>query len=216
MERGTMLPTQVNANELSDTSNQFVKSKLSGWDAIQDIPLYLRNDIKREFETWKASYPVDDLMKVDIVLDYDELVSSSMYTGKVVPGKKVPAGVIRINYVCHKAFGNLANRRSPVYISPRYPRKQELIDLLDKAREICSGWDTELLTEIEDDEVANFISNKFSSDPHTTIKELQPRISRFIENSLKQLYSRLDTAMATYTRRFRNGRRFGFYSVPVM
>ena len=211
-----MLSTQVGTNELANSSGQVIKSKLSGWDAIKDIPLYLRNDIKREFENWKASYPVDDLMKIDIVLDYDELVSSSMYTGKVIPGKKVPAGVIRINYVCKKAFGNLANRRSPVYISPRYPRKQELIDLLDRSKEICSEWDSELLTEIEDEEIANFITNKFSSDPHTTIKELQPRISRFIENSIKQLYSRLDAAVATYTRRFRNGRRFGFYEVTAM
>ena len=210
-----MLST-VGTNELTTSQSQVIKSKLSGWDAIQDIPPYLRNDIKREFETWKASYPVDDLMKIDLILDYDGLISSSSYTGNVIPGRKVPSGVININYVCRKAFGNLANRRSPVYISPRYPRKQELIDLLDKARDICSGWDTELLTEIEDDEVASFIANKFSSDPHTTIKELQPRISRFIENSLKQLYSRLDTAMATYTRRFRNGRKFGFYSVPAM
>ena len=211
-----MLSTQVGTNELANSSGQVIKSKLSGWDAIKDIPLYLRNDIKREFETFKASYPIDDLMKIDIVLDYDELVSSSMYTGKVIPGKKVPAGVIRINYVCKKAFGNLANRRSPVYISPRYPRKQELIDLLDRSKEICSEWDSELLTEIEDEEIANFITNKFSSDPHTTIKELQPRISRFIENSIKQLYSRLDSAVATYTRRFRNGRRFGFYEVTAM
>ena len=202
--------------ELSKPTNYEVKSKLSGWDAIQDIPPYLRADIKREFESYKAEYSIDDLMKIELVLDYEELVSSSMYTGNVIPGRKVPAGVIRIHYICRKAYGNLANRRSPIYISPRYPRKQELIDLLDRAKEICSLWDAELLTEIEDEEVANFLSNKFSKDPHTTIKELQPRLSRFIENSLKQLYSRLDTAMATYTKRFRNGRRFGFYSIPVM
>ena len=212
-----MLSTQVEGTTgLSVTSDQTVRSKLSGWDAIQDIPPYLRSDIKREFEFYKASYPIDDLMKIDLVLDYGELISSSMYGGNVIPGRKIPSGVININYVCRKAFGNLANRRCPVYISPRYPRKQELDNLLDRSKEICSEWDTELLAEIEDDEVANFISNKFSLDPHTTIKELQPKLSRFIENAMKQLYSRLDAAMATYTRRFRSGRRFGFYEVPVM
>ena len=209
------LNDQTAVEQLKSTTYE-VKSKLSGWEAIKDIPFYLRNDIKKDFESYKAAYPIDDLMKIDLILDYEELVSSSMYAGKVVPGRKVPAGVIRINYICRKAFSNLANKRSPVYISPRYPRKQELDDLLCKSRDVCNNWDNELLTEIENEEIADFLVNKFSNDPHTTIKELQPRLSRFVENSLKQLYSRLDTVMATCTRKFRNGRRFGFYEVPIM
>lgn len=211
-----LLVCQESSDELSQPIVYDVKSKLSGWDAIQDIPPYLRADIKREFDTFKAVYPIDEFMGVDLVLDYDELVSSSVYAGRVIPGRKVPGGVINILFRCRKAVGNLSNRRSPIYIAPKYPRKQELIDMIDRMKEICDNWNYELLNEIDDEEVATFLSNKFSKDPHTTIKELQPKLARFIENSLKQLYSRLDTAAANYTKRFNSGRRFGYYKAPAM
>lgn len=212
-----MLPViQDKPSELVKSVSYDVKSKLSGWDAIKDIPLYLRNDISHEFDSYKATYPIDEFMGIDLVLDYEELISSSVYTGKVIPGRKVPGGVINILFQCRKAVGNLANRRSPVYIAPRYPRKQELNDMLDRMKTICGEWDFELLNDLDDEDTSLFLSNKFSKNPHTTVKELQPKLARYIENSLKQLYSRLDAAAATYTRRFRNGRRFGFYEAPAM
>ena len=208
-----LLERQSDTTELSSRPVYDAKSKLSGWDAIKDIPSYLRADIKKEFDSYRSYYHIGDLMDIDLVLDYDELVSSSAYAGKVIPDRRIPAGVIRIYYRCGKTYGNLSNRRSPIYISPRYPRKQELTDMVDRMSEICDEWDAELLNDIEDEETSSFIANKFSKCRHSTTKELQPKLAKLIENSLKQLHSRLDAAAATYTKRFRNGRAFGFYLV---
>ena len=209
-----LMTTESNNSQLAKPMREG-KSKLSGRDAIMDIPQYLRADIKRDFLDYKASYLIDELMDIYLVLDYDELVTSIGYSGTVRPGRKVPAGAIRIQYFCKGATGNRANRRSAVYIAPRYPRKDELTQMLTRMREICSGWDFELLSEIGDEEARDFLMNDFR-DSRMTTRDLNPKVARTINSALDKLYLRLDAAASTYVKRFRKGRKFGYYDVEPM
>ena len=210
-----LMTTNSNENQLAKPILREGKSKLSGRDAIMDIPQYLRADIERDFLDYKASYLIDELMGIYLVLDYDELVSSIGYSGAVRPGRKVPAGAIRIQYFCKCATGNRANRRSAVYIAPRYPRKDELTAMLTRMREICSGWDFELLSDIDDEDARDFLENDFRKSRMTT-RDLTPKMERLINSALDKLYLRLDAAAGTFVKRFRNGRKFGYYEVEPM
>lgn len=211
-----ILQRTLESGELTSGRSYEVKSKLAGQDAINDIPEYLRKGMKRQFGIYETSYPIDNLMGISLVLDYSELVSSSAYSGKVILGRNVPTGQINIRYRCKKAAGNLANWSSRIYIAPRYPRKQELINLVTHLRQVCEGWDFELLSEISDERTSNFILKKFSKDKHLTVKDLQPKFARMIENALNQLYARLDAATASEVKKFHSGRNFGFYEIEPM
>lgn len=188
------------------------KSKLAGRDAWADIPSYLRADIKKDFLDYQAKYQIDNLIGIYLVLDYGELISSLQYSGNVIPGKVVPAGSIQIAYYVPKAYGNEANYRSPVYIAPRYPRKSEMIELVTRLREICQGWDFELLSEIEDEEMVDYLQNNFRHSKMTT-KDLNPRLARTIHKYLKSLFLRLDRAAVPIIKNFKKGPKFGAYHI---
>lgn len=188
------------------------KSKLAGNAAWADIPTYLKKDIKKDFIHYKAYYQIDNLIGVYLVLDYGELMSGLGYSDRLRPGMTVPAGSINIEFYTPKSFGNEANYYSPVYIAPRYPSKSELVELVSRLREISSGWDFDLLSEIDDEEVTDYLQNEFRSSK-SNIKDLKPRLATQINKSLHRLYLRLDRAAVPIVKKFSQGKKFGAYEV---
>lgn len=205
-------PTEITKPSTTEVIRR--KSRLSGNDAIRDIPDYLRVKLRPDFLDHVASYPIDTLMEVSLQLDYDELVSSSIYVGKVRPGRSVPAGCIRIGYFTPRTSGNLSNYRSLIGIDYRYPGESEMDDMVSKMSSVCSDWDEEMLDGL-DPSVARFLKEDFGESGLTT-KDLRPEIERYLTSGLRKLYNRLDAVALSCVERFRSGKRFGYYEVEPM
>lgn len=209
-------PTRIRTNDAYGPRTVPVRrSKLSGREAITDIPEYIRRDMVIDFLDAKASYPIEGMFGVTLVLDFADMISDAGYAGNARPGTVLPPGFISLIYNVPKAVGNQANHRSTVSIERRYPSKAELDELLGKMSETCTMWDEELLSEMEEFGIADYLREDFR-DSYSTVKDLTPKIAAVVNDALEDLFIRLDKVARDEISKFHRGHRFGYRDVEQM